>query len=105
MLSGYESVSTASGLRINRNIFTSSLSLARKSTDNFSLPIHSNTRCPWKVGSKKVSWCFKPSQPQGITSELRETFMKRYVVERTNKAEIRPEKQSEKTESCRELVS
>ena len=28
--------------------------------------------------------------------------MKRYVVERTNKAEIRPEEQSEKVESCRE---
>ena len=27
--------------------------------------------------------------------------MKRYVVERTNKAEIRPEEQSKKTESCR----
>ena len=28
--------------------------------------------------------------------------MKRYVVERTNKAEIRPEEQNEKAESCRE---
>ena len=28
--------------------------------------------------------------------------MKRYIVERTNNAEIRPEKQSEKVESCRE---
>ena len=28
--------------------------------------------------------------------------MRRYVVERTNKAEIRLEEQSEKTESCRE---
>ena len=28
--------------------------------------------------------------------------MKRYVAERTNKAEIRPEEQSEKVESCRE---
>ena len=49
-----------------------------------------------------VSWCFKPRQPQRITSGLKETFMKRYVVERTNKAEIRPEEQSEKSESCRE---
>ena len=32
---------------------------------------------------------------------LKETFIKRYVVERTNKAEIRPEEQSQKTESCR----
>ena len=49
-----------------------------------------------------VSWCFKPSQPQRILSGLRETFIKIYVVERTNKAEIRPEEQSEKAESCRE---
>ena len=27
---------------------------------------------------------------------------KRYIVERTNKPEIRPEEQSQKTESCRE---
>ena len=33
---------------------------------------------------------------------LMETFIKRYVVERTSKAEIRPEEQSEKVESCRE---
>ena len=30
-----------------------------------------------------------------------ETFIKRHIVERTNKAGIRPEEQSEKTESCR----
>ena len=50
----------------------------------------------------KVSWCCKPSQPQRITSGLRETLIKRYVVERTSKAEIRPEEQSEKGESCQE---
>ena len=49
-----------------------------------------------------VSWCFECSQPQRSTSALRETFIKRYVVEWTNKAEIRPEEQSEKAESCRE---
>ena len=37
-----------------------------------------------------------------IVSELKETFVKRCIVERTNKAEIRPEEQSEKAESCRE---
>ena len=37
-----------------------------------------------------------------IISGLRETFRKRYVVERTMKAEIRPEEQSWKVESCRE---
>ena len=49
-----------------------------------------------------VSWCFKPSQPQRIISGLRQTFLKRFKVERTSKAEIRPEEQSEKAESCRE---
>ena len=29
-------------------------------------------------------------------------FTKRYIVERTSKAEIRPEEQSEKAETCRE---
>ena len=37
-----------------------------------------------------------------ITSGLRETFIKRSIVERTNKAEMRPEEQSEKAESCQE---
>ena len=41
-------------------------------------------------------WCFKPSKPQRIISGLKETFVKRYIVERTNKAEIRPAKQSQK---------
>ena len=49
-----------------------------------------------------VSWCFKPSQPQRDTSGLRETFINRYVVERTDQIEIRQEEQSEKAESCRE---
>ena len=49
-----------------------------------------------------VSWCFKPNQPQRIISGLRETFIKRCIVEKGNKAEIRPEEQGEKTESCRE---
>ena len=55
----------------------------------------------WGV-SELVSWCFKPSQPQRIISGLKETFIKRYTVERTNKEEIRPEEQSEIAESCRE---
>ena len=55
-----------------------------------------------KWGDKLVSGCFEPSQQQRIISGLRETFTKRYVVERTNKAEIRPVEQSEKAESCRE---
>ena len=35
-------------------------------------------------------------------SGLRETLTKKFIVERTNKAEIRPEEKSEKAESCRE---
>ena len=49
-----------------------------------------------------VSWCFKPSEPHRIILGLRETFTKRHIIERTKKAEIRPEEQSEKSESCRE---
>ena len=50
---------------------------------------------------------FEPSQPLGITSGLKETSKKnkkKPIGERTNKAAIRPEKQSEKTESCREIL-
>ena len=49
-----------------------------------------------------VSRYFKPSQPQKTTSGLRETFMKRYIVERTNKEEIKREEQCEKAESYQE---
>ena len=41
--------------------------------------------------TKLVNQCFEPSQPQRIISGLKETFIKRYRVERTNKAEIRSE--------------
>ena len=54
--------------------------------------------------SQLVSWCFKPSQPQRITSGLRETFIKRYLVERTNRAELRPGEQTEKAGSDREKL-
>ena len=37
-----------------------------------------------KHSKKLVNWCFEPSQPLGITSGLKETFIKRYIVERTN---------------------
>ena len=43
-----------------------------------------------------------PVKPQWIISGLKETFVKKYLTERTNKAEIRPKEQSEKAESCRE---
>ena len=51
-----------------------------------------------------VSWCFKPSQQKMIISGLKETFVKSNIVERTNKVEIRHEEQSEKAESCREIL-
>ena len=51
-----------------------------------------------------VNWWFEPSQPLGITSGLKETSIKRFIVERTNKTEIRLEEHSEKTESCRENI-
>ena len=49
-----------------------------------------------------VNLCFEPSQPLGIISGLKETFVKRYKVERTNKAEIRTE--SENRELSGELM-
>ena len=33
---------------------------------------------------------------------IMETLIKEYIVERTNKAEIRPEDESEKAENCRD---
>ena len=48
-----------------------------------------------------VNWCFEPSQPLWIISGLKETFIKRHIVERISKAEMRPEEQSEKTERYR----
>ena len=50
-----------------------------------------------------VDWCFEPSQPLGIISGPKKTFRKRYIVERTNKAEIRPEEQSEKRRVVRTI--
>ena len=55
---------------------------------------------------ERVNWCFEPRQPlwiegYGYHPGLKETFIKRYIVKRTNKAEIRPEELSEKTERCR----
>ena len=46
---------------------------------------------------------FEPSQPLGIISGPTETFRKRYIVERTNNAEIRPEEQSEKLRVVRRI--
>ena len=57
---------------------------------------------PQRIIAGLVSSCFKPSQPQRIISRLKEIFIRRYIVERTNKAEIRLEEHNEKAESCRE---
>ena len=43
-----------------------------------------------------------PVNSQRIILGLKETFIKSYIVERTNMAVVRPEEQSEKMESCRE---
>ena len=55
-----------------------------------------------KTTEESVNSCFEPSQPLRIISGLKEIFIKRYIFERTNEAEIRPEEVSEKTESCLE---
>ena len=49
-----------------------------------------------QIYMKLVNGCFEPSQPLGITSGLKETFINRHKVERSNEAEIRPEEQSQK---------
>ena len=51
-----------------------------------------------------VSRCLESSQPQRIISGLKETFIKRHIVERTNKAEIRLEEQSENRELSGEFM-
>ena len=43
-----------------------------------------------------------PVNHKELLSGLRETFIKRYIVERTNKTELRPKENSKKAESCRE---
>ena len=62
------------------------------------------TQKQWTV-SELVSWCFKPSQTQRIISGLKKTFIKIYIVERTSKAELRPEKtESESGEMSGEFM-
>ena len=58
-----------------------------------------------QTSTKSANGCVERSQPLRIKSGLRETFIKRHVVERTNEAEIRPGEQSEKTEGCRKNLS
>ena len=45
-----------------------------------------------------------PSQPLGIISGLKETFLKGHIVDRTDKVEIRPEELSENGELSGELT-
>ena len=49
-------------------------------TQEYTTHTHTHVCCWW--------WCFEPSQPLEIISGLKETFIKRHIVERTNKAEI-----------------
>ena len=63
----------------------------------------STNACPTGI-SLLVNWCFEPNQPLGVTSGLRETFIKRYAVERTSKAEVRPEEESENGELSGDFV-
>ena len=64
---------------------------------------------PPVLSSSRVASCssvsyligiFEPSRPLEIISGPKETFINRYVVERTSKAETRQEEQSKKTQSC-----
>ena len=56
------------------------------------------------LSSRLVRCCFKPSRPQRMASGLKGIFIKRYIVETTNRAEMRPEEQGEKAEGCRESL-
>ena len=84
--------------KINKSIKQKKRSIAKL----FNKPGGTKRTLSPPYNSQLISWRFKPSQPQRIISGLKETFIKRYIAERINKAEIRPEEQSEKAESCRE---
>ena len=51
---------------------------------------------------KRSTRALSPVHHKGLYPGLKKTLIKRYVVERTNKAEIRPEEQSEKAEGSQE---
>ena len=55
-----------------------------------------------KEGFLSVSWGLSPVNQQRVVLGLKQTFIKRYIVERTNKADIKPEERSQRTESSRE---
>ena len=46
----------------------------------------------YRYVSPVVSWCFKPSQAHRIISGLKETFIKRHIVVKTNRAKLKNEK-------------
>ena len=50
---------------------------------------------------ERLDRALSPDNHKGLYQAEGE-FHKRYIVERTNKAEIRPEEQSKKAKSCRE---
>ena len=82
-------------------LFVGFLNDAGVLSDEVLSPVCPNSQ--WaSVFLRVVHWCLELSQPPGIISGLKETFIKRHTVERTSKAEIRPEEQVEKTQSCLE---
>ena len=48
----------------------------------------------------QLTGALSPVNHKGFYTGLRETFVKIYIVQRTSKAELSPEEQSEKAESC-----
>ena len=55
-----------------------------------------------KTGCKIICGAPTTLADKGLMMMMKEAFIKRYIVESTNKAEIRPEEQCEKAESCQE---
>ena len=53
-------------------------------------------------GTRKLVGALRPFNHKGLSQGWRRLSLKRWRVERTNKADMRPEEQSEKAESYRE---
>ena len=52
--------------------------------------------------SKDINRNIPPREGEPARTKKKDRKKKKYIVEGTNKAEIRPQKQSKKAESCRE---
>ena len=55
-----------------------------------------------ETGCKTICGAPTTLADKGLMMMMKETFIKRYIVERTKKVETRPVEQSEKTDNCRE---